>query len=45
MRALDMFSGTGSVAKVLRSEGYECDTLDLQGDPTFRCSILDFEYW
>jgi hypothetical protein len=45
-RALDLFSGSGSVAKVLRELGYQVTTLDL--DPKFhadlRVDIRDWQY-
>ena len=44
LRALDLFSGTGSVTKVLQKLGYQVTTLDL--DPKFHPDIqLDIRDW
>ena len=40
---LDLFSGTGSVAKVARCLGYDVTTLDLQ-DADICCNILEWDY-
>jgi len=45
-RALDLFSGTGSVAKRLTELGYEVSTLEIKKNfnPTFPVDILRWEY-
>ena len=46
LRALDLFSGTGSITKAFRNSGHECDSLDL--DPrfqlTFCVNIMEWDY-
>ena len=46
MRALDMFSGTGSIATAFRRAGHECDSLDLDPRfaPTFCTNVLTWDY-
>jgi len=46
MRALDLFTGSGSVAKALRARGWEVDTLDINPAyaPTFCTDIRDFDF-
>lgn len=47
MKVLELFSGTGSVTKVCDSLGYEVISVDISdkfSKPTFKCSILDFDY-
>ena len=47
MRVLELFSGTGSVSKVCEELGYEVISVDISdkySTPTFKCSILDFDY-
>ncbi len=46
-RALDLFSGTGSVATVLRGLGWEVTTLDsnLKAQATLQIDVLQWEYW
>jgi hypothetical protein len=47
MRVLELFSGTGSVSKVCEELGYEVISVDINNkfsQPTFLCSILDFDY-
>jgi site-specific DNA-cytosine methylase len=47
MRVLELFSGTGSVSKVCDELGYEVISVDISNkfsQPTFLCSILDFDY-
>jgi site-specific DNA-cytosine methylase len=47
MRVLELFSGTGSVSKVCDELGYEVISVDISdkySTPTFKCSILDFDY-
>ena len=45
-RALDLFSGTGSVANRLRELGYEVVTLDIdpRTNPTICCSVGEWDY-
>jgi site-specific DNA-cytosine methylase len=45
-RALDLFSGTGSVSKRLTELRYEVVSLDINraGNPTICCSILDWKF-
>jgi hypothetical protein len=47
MKVLELFSGTGSVSKVCDELGYEVISVDISNkfsQPTFLCSILDFDY-
>lgn len=47
MRVLELFSGTGSVSKVCEELGYEVISVDISdkfSKPTFKCSIMDFDY-
>jgi hypothetical protein len=46
LRALDIYSGTGSVAKAFRRAGHEVDSLDLDNRfaPTFCVNILEWDY-
>lgn len=47
MRVLELFSGTGSVTKVCNKLGYEVVSLDISDKfsvPTYKCSIMDFDY-
>jgi hypothetical protein len=43
MRCLELFSGTGSVGKVLKQQGHEVISLDLQG-ADINCDILTWDY-
>ena len=45
-RALDLFSGTGSVANRLRELGFEVITLDIdpRTNPTICCSVEEWDY-
>ena len=45
-KALDLFSGTGSVAKRLRNLGYEVITLDINPKfkPDIQINVLDWKY-
>ncbi len=43
MRCLELFSGTGSVGKVLKEKGYSVISLDLKG-ADINCNILDWDY-
>ena len=45
-RALDLFTGTGSVAKRLREIGYEVMTLDMhpKAKAQITCDLLDWDY-
>jgi site-specific DNA-cytosine methylase len=46
MRALELFSGTGSVGRALRAAGWEVISLDLlpKFRPSICCDILDWDY-
>ena len=46
LRALDLFSGTGSLTKAFRNLGHEVDSLDLDPrfEPTFCVNILEWDY-
>tara|TARA_E500000318_G_scaffold90781_2_gene88844 strand:- start:2826 stop:3536 length:711 start_codon:yes stop_codon:yes gene_type:complete len=44
MKCLDLFSGTHSVADVLRNEGHEVITLDMDGNSDITINILDWDY-
>ena len=47
LRALDLFSGTGSISTAFRRAGHECDSLDLDPRafaPTFCVNILEWDY-
>jgi hypothetical protein len=46
MKLLDLFTGTGSVANVAESLGYEVTTLDMDArcNPTVCANVLDFDY-
>ena len=44
MKCLDLFSGTHSVAKVLKEKGHEVITLDMDGNSDITCNILDWDY-
>ena len=46
MRLLDLYSGTGSVAKVAREMGWEVTTLDWSNKykPDFCVDVLDFDF-
>ena len=46
LRALDLFSGTGSVSAAWRRAGHECDSLDLDPRfaPTFCANVLTWDY-
>ena len=43
MRCLELFSGTGSVGKLLKKRGHEVISLDLKG-ADINCDILDWDY-
>ena len=45
MRILELFSGTGSLAKVARAQGHEVVTLDIcpRHNPTICVSILEWD--
>jgi len=45
-RALDLFSGTGSVTKVLQKEGFHVTRIDMNSkfDADLRMDILDWDY-
>jgi|TARA_R110001592_G_scaffold66077_7_gene202771 hypothetical protein len=46
LKLLDLFTGTGSVANVAESLGYEVTTLDINEmcNPTVCANVLDFDY-
>lgn len=46
MRSLELFSGTGSISKVLREKGWECVTLDSdrKAQPDILCDIRDWDF-
>ena len=46
-RALDLFSGTGSVAKALRNLGWEVTTLDIEpkAKADLQIDVLKWEFW
>jgi site-specific DNA-cytosine methylase len=46
-KALDLFCGKGSVAKVLSEKGYEVVTVDINTNfkPTHNVDVLDWKYW
>ena len=44
MKCLDLFSGTHSVANVLKEHGHEVITLDIDGNSDISCNILDWDY-
>ena len=44
MKCLDLFSGTHSVANVLREEGHDVVTLDMDGNSDININILDWDY-
>ena len=44
MLLLDLFSGTGSVAKVAVTKGYGVITLDRDSPAYFQTDIMDFDY-
>jgi len=43
MKCLELFSGSGSVGKILKERGYEVVSLDLK-DADINCNILDWNY-
>ena len=44
MRVLDLFSGTGSVARVLRRRGHDGTTLDRDLDADIKTDIMNWDY-
>ena len=44
MRLLELFSGTGSVGRAFEALGWEVTSLDLEGEPTIKCDILDWDH-
>lgn len=47
VKVLDLFSGTGSVAKICEKEGYECVSLDMNSvyhEPDIKMNILKWDY-
>ena len=44
MKCLDLFSGTHSVANVLREKGLEVITLDVDGNSDININILEWDY-
>ena len=44
MKVLDLFSGTGSVARVFRRHGHDVTTLDRDLDADIKTDIMDWDY-
>ncbi len=46
LRALDIFSGTGSITRAFLNSGHDCDSLDLDPryTPTFCTNVLTWDY-
>ena len=46
-KAIDLFSGSGSVADVLRQRGYEVVTLDLlpKYNADWQVDVMEWQYW
>ena len=44
MRLLELFSGTGSVGRAFEALGWEVTSLDVEGEPTIKCDIMDWDY-
>ena len=44
MRLLELFSGTGSIGRAFEALGWEVTSLDLEGEPTIKCDILDWDH-
>ena len=44
MKCLDLFSGTHSVANILREKGHEVITLDIDGNSDINIDILEWDY-
>ena len=46
LRALDLYSGTGSITKAFREAGHECHSLDLDArfHPTFCANVLTWDF-
>ena len=44
MRLLELFSGTGSVGRAIEALGWEVTSLDVEGEPTIKCDIMDWDY-
>ena len=42
MRLLELFSGTGSVGRAFEALGWEVTSLDVEGEPTIKCDIMDW---
>ena len=44
MRLLELFSGTGSIGRAFEALGWEVTSLDLEGEPTIKCDILEWDH-
>ena len=44
MKLLELFSGTGSIGRAFEALGWEVTSLDLEGEPTIKCDILDWDH-
>ena len=44
MRLLELFSGIGSIGRAFEALGWEVTSLDLEGEPTIKCDILDWDH-
>lgn len=44
MRALDLFSGTGSFKKFCQTQDWECTSLDIDGRSDITADILEWDY-
>ena len=44
MKLLELFSGTGSIGRAFEGLGWEVTSLDLEGEPTIKCDILDWDH-
>ena len=44
MNVLELFSGTGSVSKCCNELGWNAVSVDINGNPTHKCDVLQFDY-
>ena len=44
MKLLELFSVTGSIGRAFEALGWEVTSLDLEGEPTIKCDILDWDH-